>query len=529
MKINHPITQTERFLEPGKPIVTKTDLKGKITYANESFVNISGFTRQELIGSSHNIVRHPEMPPEAFADLWSTIAAGQPWRGLVKNRAKNGDFYWVDAYVTPIMENGIATGYISVRDIPSRDQVNAAEELYKCIRGQSKPFPSTKLQKPIKALSSIASASAAVIAILSITGAMIGGKVGIGCAVGVSLLVAILASLFQQQIVIPLERLGQIINAVDEGKLGQRISHSGIGLGRLFMQMEALRVHLRAIFADVLVSTNNVDDKSSQLDDAMKGIISTSMQQGERVMQIAASMEEMSVSIGEISRNTELSQEAVHKTKEIAKASMQSMAAGIESSYKVVEVVRNAKGIIADVNQSVVRIGQVTTIIKEIADQTNMLALNAAIEAARAGEQGRGFSVVADEVRQLAERTAASTQNISDAVGTIVKQVNTAVLTMDSAAEDVKHSTTKIEDSNRSLQSIWDASQEAARLSKEISDTLQQQSAASHEVANNMEVISATVDSSTANTTKIGSAAHDLRATSNELRLLVKHLEGALR
>ncbi|MES2355859.1 MAG: PAS domain-containing protein [Pseudomonadota bacterium] len=88
MKINHPITQTERFLERGKPIVTKTDLKGKVTYANESFINISGFTRQELIGSSHNIVRHHEMPPETFADLWSTIAAGQLWRGLVKNRAK---------------------------------------------------------------------------------------------------------------------------------------------------------------------------------------------------------------------------------------------------------------------------------------------------------------------------------------------------------------------------------------------------------------------------------------------------------
>ncbi len=93
MKTNLPITQTERFLEPGKPIVTKTDLKGRITYANESFINISGFTAEELIGASHNVVRHPDMPPSAFGDLWDTVKAGEPWRGLVKNRAKNGDFY----------------------------------------------------------------------------------------------------------------------------------------------------------------------------------------------------------------------------------------------------------------------------------------------------------------------------------------------------------------------------------------------------------------------------------------------------
>ena len=112
MKVNLPVTQHEVFLDPARPIVTKTDLKGQITYANRAFIDISGFHEDELLGFSHNIVRHPDMPPEAFADLWDTLKAGRPWRGLVKNRSKTGDFYWVEAYVSPITENGQTIGYM---------------------------------------------------------------------------------------------------------------------------------------------------------------------------------------------------------------------------------------------------------------------------------------------------------------------------------------------------------------------------------------------------------------------------------
>lgn len=123
MKINMPVTQNEIILEDSSMMVSRTDVKGKITFANEEFVEVSGFTLDELIGSSHNIVRHPDMPPEAFADLWSTVKAGKPWTGIVKNRCKNGDYYWVEANVTPVMEAGQVTGYISVRRKPTAKQV----------------------------------------------------------------------------------------------------------------------------------------------------------------------------------------------------------------------------------------------------------------------------------------------------------------------------------------------------------------------------------------------------------------------
>jgi len=133
MRINEPVTQQEIPYPEGKMLVSKTDLKGAITYCNKDFIQISGFSASELMGKNHNIVRHPDMPPAAFKDLWDTVNAGRSWTGLVKNRAKNGDHYWVRANVTPITRNGQIVEFMSVRSKPGRDEIQAAEELYRAI------------------------------------------------------------------------------------------------------------------------------------------------------------------------------------------------------------------------------------------------------------------------------------------------------------------------------------------------------------------------------------------------------------
>ena len=130
VRINMPVTAEEYVLPEGEVIVTRTDLKGGITYANDAFVRSCEFSREELLGQPHNIVRHPDMPPEAFADLWNTIQAGRPWSALVKNRRKNGGFYWVRANVTPILTDGRVTGYMSVRTKPNKLEADEAEVLY---------------------------------------------------------------------------------------------------------------------------------------------------------------------------------------------------------------------------------------------------------------------------------------------------------------------------------------------------------------------------------------------------------------
>ena len=134
MKTNLPVTQKEVLLGAGQSIVSTTDLKGQITYINRDFLDISGFTESELLGQAHNIVRHPDMPPEAFADFWNTLKAGRPWTGLVKNRCKNGDHYWVIANATPIFQNGTVSGYMSVRTAPTREQIEATDGAYRMFR-----------------------------------------------------------------------------------------------------------------------------------------------------------------------------------------------------------------------------------------------------------------------------------------------------------------------------------------------------------------------------------------------------------
>jgi len=130
MKINMPVTDKEVLMKPGTILVTRTNLKGIITYANDAFIEISGFSREELIGKNHNMVRHPDMPTVAFDDLWISCKAGEPWTNPVKNRTKNGDYYWVEANVCPVYKNGVVQELLSVRYAPSRQQINAAEQLY---------------------------------------------------------------------------------------------------------------------------------------------------------------------------------------------------------------------------------------------------------------------------------------------------------------------------------------------------------------------------------------------------------------
>ena len=137
MRDNGPITNKEIDLRDGDLLVSKTDPQGKIIFVNRAFIDISGFTEVELLNSPHNLVRHPHMPKEAFSDLWATITSGKPWEGLVKNRTKNGDFYWVLANVTPFSEHGKIAGFTSIRSKPSRMQVAEAERMYQLIRSGS--------------------------------------------------------------------------------------------------------------------------------------------------------------------------------------------------------------------------------------------------------------------------------------------------------------------------------------------------------------------------------------------------------
>src|SRR3569623_1396046 len=134
MRNNQPVTGQEYEFPSSQMLVSAPDLTGRIEYCNPAFIAVSGYTHEELVGQPHNLIRHPDMPREAFADMWATIRDGRPWTALVKNRRKNGDHYWVHANVTPVGKKGAVVGYLSVRVKPARDAVRAAEALYSRMR-----------------------------------------------------------------------------------------------------------------------------------------------------------------------------------------------------------------------------------------------------------------------------------------------------------------------------------------------------------------------------------------------------------
>ena len=139
MRMNLPVTQQELDYPAEHMLVSTTDTKGFMTHCNRAFVAVSGYTYDELIGQNHNMIRHPDMPEIAFKDMWATIGRGNPWTGVVKNRSKNGDHYWVEANVTPILENGKPQGYMSVRIKPTRAQIDGAAALYAQINAAKDP------------------------------------------------------------------------------------------------------------------------------------------------------------------------------------------------------------------------------------------------------------------------------------------------------------------------------------------------------------------------------------------------------
>lgn len=132
---NQPVTAKEVVLPKGQHIVSKTDLAGTITYVNNAFIAVSGFSVEELVGQNHNIVRHPDVPAEIFHAMWQKICDGEIWQGILKNRCKNGDYYWVDAFIVPIRDHERqVVGYMSVRREPSRQQVRQTQALFRQLR-----------------------------------------------------------------------------------------------------------------------------------------------------------------------------------------------------------------------------------------------------------------------------------------------------------------------------------------------------------------------------------------------------------
>ena len=457
MRQNLPVTNREVLVLDDQAIVSKTDMNGNIVYVNPYFSQVSGFSEAELLGSPQNIVRHPDMPAEAFADLWASIQAGTPWTGLVKNRCKNGDFYWVRANVTPIREAGKTIGYMSVRVKADKDQVKAAEEAYAAIRSKQggkivikhgqivRPglahllhsLTHMSLNLRIWAATSIVNCLQLLVCIISlfasggeITNYAIFGATLFGFLINVFLWYTLRMSV--------LKPLGKALNgarAIAAGDLsGSFETDSTDEMGQLLRALQQMNSNLIATIRDVRI---NVETMAV----ATKQIAVGNMDLSGRTESQAASLEETASSIEEFSSTVKQNADNSVQANELAVAASKVAVQGGEIVSDVITTMD-------DINTSSKKIVDIIGLIEGIAFQTNILALNAAVEAARAGEQGKGFAVVAGEVRSLAQRSSVAAKDIKQLieisvgkVGAGMQQVNRAGATMEQVVSSVKQVT----------------------------------------------------------------------------------------
>ncbi len=463
MRTNLPVTQHEYQFPGSETLLSTTDTSSHISYANAAFIRTSGFSAEELMGQPHNLVRHPDRPVEAFADMWRSLQEGQSWRALVKNRRQDGDHYWVQANAAPMRRNGQVVGYLSVRTKPSRPEVEAAEALYRRFterRASGIAFHRglivrTGLMRWASALQllpvawrvrlPLLGAGAALGVALSASGLGAAALAAMGAAVAGSLLLA--DWFIEAQVTSPLGNILGVAQQVASGEAGADLSLNRCDeIGLLARAINQSGLNLQSLVADVYEQVSGVRVASQQIAAANNDLSSRTEQTASNLEQTAAAMEQQTATVRQ---NSETAQQA----SQVANAATQVATQGGEAVANVVSTM-------ALISASSRKIADIISVIDGIAFQTNILALNAAVEAARAGEQGRGFAVVASEVRSLAGRSAAAAKEIKGLIDDSVDKVESGTRLVADAGQTMTEVVSQVRRVNDLITEITAASRE---------------------------------------------------------------------
>jgi len=562
MKDNGAITNKEVMMGDGANIVSKTDLQGRITFFNQDFIDISGYGEEELMGAPHNILRHPHMPAVAFADLWTTVKAGKPWCGLVKNRCKNGDYYWVMANVTPLVEEGKTTGYISIRTKPTRQQVDWAEKFYANIReGRAGNLRLVEgrlvtlggmanLGRFLKSLTGrlcLTFLGANVMALLvglAGLGVLPGGDITVTAGVVVSALGSLLAGRWLLSAVLgPVKRLESYFDAISRNDFHAEVApEPACEYWQTMTLLQAMKVrlaysvheneelHLRSqeqLKQEILTLTEVLE---GEIQETVNDISSQSVRLNEsaaRLTKVAAALHSSAESATESIQTAASNVQTVASATAELEASSREILSQVGNSSRLAEAARirgdEASQKVSSLTDAATQIGSVVSLIQSIAGQTRMLALNATIEAARAGEAGKGFAVVASEVKSLADQTENGIANVENQAGQISRTTQDSVQTVNAVVDAIR-------DIDAIGGEVARATDEQRAATAEIMSSAAQAADHTGAVAENMKTMMQGVDTTSHTASRVSDLAtmvhRDIAALQRRLDVVLAHSTG---
>ncbi len=520
MRTNLPVTQKNVDLRHDTRIVSTTNEAGQITHVNQDFIDISGFSEDELLLKPHNVIRHPDMPGEAFEMMWDSLKADKSWIGIVKNRCKNGDHYWVDALATPLKLNGKTEGYQSVRMKPSEAQIDQAEKVYKKINEgkNSQPInPSLLIQLLMLIIATVISAIIPMTLIdeqlLQSLASLVVASI-VGCA-GAFWIAA------------PWQRAAAASKAIiDDPVAMATYTNRSDELGQLQLTQHMLNAKLQTVIWRLSDSAISLEEVSNKAVNVAQDTANSMSRQKNEVEQVATAITQMASSVGEVAQNASAAAGATENAKHQVADGKNVVEQAITTTSKLASSVQEASGVILGLADVTDAIGGVVEMIRSIAEQTNLLALNAAIEAARAGEQGRGFAVVADEVRSLASKTQTSTDEIQTMIQKLQTATDKAVKAMEQGKEVAENNVANSILMGESFDSIDQAVDQLSSMVVQIAKSSEEQGAFAEEINRNVINIHSLSEETQQSTQESHQSINELQQQIQRLRGIVNQFSG---
>lgn len=469
----------ERLLDKSSNILSLTKLDSTITYVNEEFECISGYSSVELTNHPHNVIRHPDMPKLAFADMWQHLQSSQSWMGVVKNHCKDGSYYWVDAYASPVTRDGAVVEYQSVRRSPDPEVKQRAERLYGSLNRSESP----EKKLPKRPRLSFLVRCLMILVLFFISFNLISWQVSgnLALLLNTALFIVMISVLWWS--FRPLEQAIKQAHDICDSDLAAYVYTGRTDeAGFIRLAFAKLRGETAAVVGRISNFSNLLRDKQSD--------VFSSVQSSEQALQelsldfrsIEQATDEMVAAVEQVAQTTQDGSRVTEKAFTTMSNGQQAISTARHAMDSVREHIRQANHELAQLRNDSEAISSVVEVIQEVAEQTNLLALNAAIEAARAGEQGRGFAVVADEVRSLATRTYQSTEDIIQAIARVQSGSLSACEKMDAAVTSVERHYEESTRADTAVSEVREGLEQIHQQALQTAEAMNQQSEAAVQI-----------------------------------------------